>query len=314
MEDDIFTLSAKWFDNYKCKSILNKEVIFSNHMCEMQKKTLGMFEWKGLPDTIPQDRLELYIQQKGYAFITKVKGDYYVFFGGLGGAPNEYYIPTLGVIANPYLRFNASLKIGEECVIIPNDSFFQSVNVFNSKYAKLLTENEITMNVFDINTRIPAFITTSTDKEKKDAEAYVEKIYNGDLAIFGGNQFTEGLKTVPYSQSGITQGLKDCIEYEQYLIGSWHNEMGMTASFNMKREALNSSETDMNEGALLTIPQDMLRARKRACEQINKIFPELNITVEFANAWAIKQNEQDYAEANPEENKEEQKEEVQNEV
>lgn len=37
----------------------------------MLAKTLSMFEYQGLPETIPQRELERLLQTNGYAFITK---------------------------------------------------------------------------------------------------------------------------------------------------------------------------------------------------------------------------------------------------
>ena len=48
-------------------------------------KTLSMFRYEGLPDSIPQRELERQLQTKGYAFITEFKGKLYSFTDGLGG-------------------------------------------------------------------------------------------------------------------------------------------------------------------------------------------------------------------------------------
>ncbi|MCS5737408.1 hypothetical protein, partial [Herbiconiux daphne] len=54
----------------------------------MLAKTLSMFEWAGLPDTIPRRELERLLQTHGHAFITEVDGELYAFAGGLGGVPD----------------------------------------------------------------------------------------------------------------------------------------------------------------------------------------------------------------------------------
>ena len=78
--------------------------------------------------------------------------------------------------------------------------------------------------------------------------------------------------------------LKDVIETYQYLKGSWYNELGLNANYNMKRESINESESDMNEDALLPLIDDMLKSREIAVEQINKMFGT-DIKVELSSSW-----------------------------
>jgi hypothetical protein len=52
----------------------------------------------------------------------------------------------------------------------------------------------------------------------------------------------------------------------------------------MKREALNSAETTMNDDPLAPKVDDMLRERKKGIERINKHYG-LNITVDLASSW-----------------------------
>ena len=93
------------------------------YIAYMFNRTQQMFKWSNLPDTIPQRHLELFLQKHGNVCITKVNDKLYAFTGGMGGEPDPYYMPTLYTVANPALNFNKSLKIGEDCVVIPNDSF-----------------------------------------------------------------------------------------------------------------------------------------------------------------------------------------------
>ena len=78
--------------------------------------------------------------------------------------------------------------------------------------------------------------------------------------------------------------LKDVIESYQYLKGSWFNELGLNANYNMKREAINESESDMNEDALLPMIDNMLISRQDAVKQINEMFGT-NISVELSSSW-----------------------------
>ena len=60
-----------------------------------------MFTYKNLPDTIPEEMLELYLLSAGTCFIAKYNGSIYAFQGSFGGEPDAYYRPTLYTVANP---------------------------------------------------------------------------------------------------------------------------------------------------------------------------------------------------------------------
>ena len=55
----------------------------------------------------------------GQICITDFQGKLYACIGDRGGEPNEYYIPTRFIIANPILG-SKSVKIDEDGVVIYN--------------------------------------------------------------------------------------------------------------------------------------------------------------------------------------------------
>ena len=60
----------------------------------------------------------------------------------------------------------------------------------------------------------------------------------------------------------------------------------------MKREALNSAETTMNDDVLAPKIDDMLRERREGIERINKHYG-LNITVDLSSSWKKNRIEED---------------------
>lgn len=260
----------------------NKQKIIRNHVFDMLNKTQGMFDWLNLPKTIPQRNLELMLQSFGVVAFTKVNDDYYAFFGGLGGEPDVYYEPTIFTVANPYLNYNAQLKIGEECVLIRNDATMQGLLPINNRYARMLCENEISLILKDINYRLENLISATDDATAESAKVMLQDLILGKLGIISESQFFEGLKVVPSGRSG--QSIKDLIEYEQYINATWLNKLGIDANFNMKRERIQEDEANQNKDALLTLPENMLESRRIAVEQINEMYG-LDISVNFASAW-----------------------------
>ena len=256
----------------------------------MFARTQSIFEYDGLPETIPARNLELLLQFNGFACIGKADdGEIYAFYGGLGGEPNVYYEPTLCTVANPALNFNKVYKIDEDCVIMKNDSLYTGLRPLFNRYASLQAENAISLRIADINSRIKTIISASDDRAKESAEIYLKRIEEGDLGVISEPAIVEALNVNTASEyHGI---ITDLIEYEQYIKAAWYNEIGLNANYNMKRESLNSAESQMNDDALLPLIDDMLRNRREALKKINEMFG-LNISVDLNSAWKKQQEKQ----------------------
>ena len=63
----------------------DKNRLVSDLVRYMLIRTQAMFEYIGLPESIPQKFLEQYVQTSGFVGIVKVKGELYAMWGGLGG-------------------------------------------------------------------------------------------------------------------------------------------------------------------------------------------------------------------------------------
>ncbi len=261
----------------------DKTRCINQHVSYMLDRTQSMFKWKGLPESIPQRVLELYLQVSGNVCFYKYDNELYVFTGGLGGEPNVYYMPTIYTIANPALKLSVNAKIDKDCIVMSNDSLYLGLMPMFSRYATGLTENELSIDIATTNARIIDLITAMDDSARESALIYLEEIRKGNLAVIADNAFLEGIKVQPYGGSG-TNSITNLIELEQYYKASWYNELGLDANFNMKRESLNTSESLMNNDSLLPLVDDLLRCRRVGAEKVNQMFGT-SITVDFDSSW-----------------------------
>lgn len=273
-----------YFDKFvgKLYDFNDKEAAVRNYIAYMLDRTQRIFEYKGLPDTIPQRMLEFLLQVNGYACFGECNGGLYAFYGGLGGEPDAYYRPTICVVANPYLKFNKSFKIDEDCVIMRNDSLLYGLLPLFSRYATAMAENDISFRLSSVNTRIEFLLSAPDDSTKQAAEKFLKDIEEGKQGVIASNEFLEGIKAQEVGRSMRT--FTDLIEYQQYLKASWFNEIGLNANYNMKREKLSTTESQMNNDALLPLVEDMLEQRRLALEKINEMFGT-DISVDFASSW-----------------------------
>lgn len=268
----------------------DKERAALNHSLYMFNRTQSMFRWEGLPDTIPQRIVELYLQINGYVGFSEHGGNLYAFRGGLGGEPDVYYMPTIFTVANPALDFSANLKIGEEVEVISNDSLYLGLTTLFNRYASMMAETELSIKIAAINSRVIDLISAQDDRTLKSAEKFLKDMEDGTLGVISSNEFLEGIKAQPYGSSGNTNNITNLIELEQYLKASWYNEIGLNANYNMKRESLNSEESQLNNDALLPLIDNMLECRKKGAEKVNKLFGT-EITVELSSSWEDNQQE-----------------------
>lgn len=285
--------------------ILDKRRSIYNYVMLMFDRTNQMFEYKGLPDTVPAYMLELYLQLNGHVCITEVNGNLYALPGGLGGAPDPYYRPTLYVLANPGLGYSASLSIENhlppfakqdtqgKCVLVRNDTNLRGLFYLFSRYATELAENDVSIRCAQINSRQQAFITAENDQQIAAANAYLDNLEKGKITAVGGKQFLDGIKGANISVQGANTIIQ-LIELQQYLKASWYNEIGLNANFNMKREYLSEEELRSSTDVLLPLIDDMLRCRKDAIEVVNSIYGT-SISVDKNSAWENKQEELDTA-------------------
>lgn len=254
----------------------------------MLAKTLSMFEYQGLPESIPQRELERLLQTNGYAFITKAPdGKLYAFAGSLGGTERDPYgQPTQITITNVALNFNKTLDLNKDGVLLRNDDLRIGVMPVFEKCNTLLVENDVNMVMWGFNSRIQKLITAPDDKSKESADLYMKKIIDGDLSIIGDNAMFDGVKMqAPAASSGA--GVQQMIEYQQYIKSEMFNEVGLSSNFNMKRERLISSEVDQAEDSLFPLVYNMMENRISGITAMNETFG-LNITVDFGSVWALK--------------------------
>ena len=269
--------------------VTDKDASVQYYTQSFLNRTLGMFKYNGLPDSIPQRDLELLMQVGGFACIAKVNGELYAFSGGLGGERNAYYMPTICVVANPYLNLSKTFKIDEDCIIIPNDPFYCGLMPMLNRYGSLLTENDITMRMCDINSRQTSLISASDDRTKASADLFIENLIKGKMSTVGESEFFKGVKTQPYA-NGSAQCLTNEVEYHQYLVSRVFNNIGLDMNYNMKRERLQNEEVKMNSDSLDTLPDIMMRYRKEGWEKVKAMFG-VDVSVDFDGAWAKRREE-----------------------
>lgn len=300
MADDGYRFLQVPFDD-KGEVVLDKSRSVREFATYFLMRVMKMFKWENLPEEIPEDCLNKMLLTEGYVWFTKWKGralngkeidQYYVFRGKLADVIDAYYRPTSLIVSNPgancYDQFSLDKQkggtyYGEKGVILRNDTLYHGLMPMINRYAYLLAENVLTMHSADVFLRIIALISAQDDKTVVSANEFIRGIEQGKMSAVAEGKFFEGVKLQsPPSNNGSY--LTQFIEYQQYFLGSFFNEIGLNANFNMKRESIAKSESSLNEDSMLPICQNMLKCRQEDVRVINEMFG-LNIKVSFDSAW-----------------------------
>ena len=269
----------KTYDHRQKEANINREVGY------MLAKTISMFEYSGLPETLKARDLEKMLQVNGYVFVTEHEGKLYAFNGGCGGELDAYYNPTKIIVSNPWLKLNKEFSIEEDGVFMRSDSMEMGLGELYSKYCTMLIENDINMVMYGYNTRLQKVISASDDRTRANAEVFMKKLIAGDLSVVAENALFDGMK-INSDKSGSSDQARALIEYHQYIKASMLNEVGLASNFNMKRERFVAGEVEMQQDTAFPLVYDMMTCRQEAVKKINEKYG-LNIEVGFGSVWAV---------------------------
>ena len=265
-----------------------KENLFIQNMKYMFNRLQSMFVYKGLPKSIPEQELEGILFKYGTCFITEVNETLYAFPYSPVDELDVYGNFTKVNVNNVALNLSRVFK-KEEGVICDNDFMRLGLFPIMSKYSELLAENTITIKNTDILLRMTSLISASDNVTKQSAEHYLEKLRQGEIAIIGESPFFNGIK-VSNSSTGLQNYLHQFLELQQYLKGSFFNELGLNANFNLTNKALGANETALNRDFLHPLVDNMKECREIFIQELNKKY-NLNITVEFNSSWKLEEDE-----------------------
>lgn len=249
----------------------------------MLAKTLSMFAYDGLPDTIPAVELEKLLQRNGQCFVTEVGGDLYALQGSTGGEPDPYGNDTKFIASNPALNLSEQFDIATGGVLFQNDEMSLGLLPVIERFNTLMVDNQLSMDMASFNARMQTFISASDDKTRESAQLFINKLEQGEHSVIGDNAMFDGVKS--HGNSG-TSGTKitELIEYQQYLKSWLFGELGINSPFNMKRERLNTGEVEQHEDSVNIFADNMYDTRQKAVEEINSMYG-LNVSVEFSGVW-----------------------------
>ena len=295
-------MSLFWYpeinEKYAFEDMPDKGMLLSSYIRYYLARLQSMFKYEGLPDTIPAKRLENYLLVNGFTVWVKDGDDLIVTYAGVGADPDVYFIPTKAVVSNPYVKNKETDRTytrDVDCVVMLNDTYAQGLLPMLKKYCAQMVEIDVSFYMNTVMSRGTALLSATDDNTKASAELWLKQIKEGKLGVIGEASFTMTDKDLTVNQlTGTDTTLTNLIEAMQYVKASLYNELGLQANYNMKREAINSGESQLTEDQLHPLIDNMLKERQEALEKVNKMFGT-NIKVTFNSAWEINEREEEAA-------------------
>ena len=283
------------FGEIKFKGSFEKDELLNSYIRYYMSRLQSMFKWEGLPDTIPQKWLENLLMVGGSCVWVKTDKDgLFVNRPAPGGDLDIYYIPKTVLVVNPYATgLKNKYTRDVDCVLMLSDTYAQGMLPMLRRYCSLMLENTVSLNIASIMSRATMLLSASDDKTRASAELFVKHLFDGKLDVIGEAPFLVSNNDKALTVNQMTHAndtLTQLIEYHQYIKASLYNELGLQSNYNMKRESINSNESQLNEDQLHPLIDNMLEERRIGAEKVNEMFGT-NISVNFNSAWSLNERE-----------------------
>ena len=269
---------------YKPNDKLNN---INNLIKSFLNKTLTMFLYDGLPETIDYVELEKLLQIKGIAFLTEYNDNLVVL-------PIDLIYDEVDVYGNALkgnVYFNDTREVKtmsiEDGVLIKNDYLGIGLMEILKKYAFLINENTTTLYYSNFWKRTEKVFTANDDATAESVKNYLEKVENGELAIITSSLLYESINV--NTQQSIGTSLHELIEYDNYIKSQFYNEIGLYHHNNMKKERLITSEVEVGKSSVYPLVDNMLNSRRKGLKELNGKY-NLNVGVEFTSSWELRSN------------------------
>jgi hypothetical protein len=270
--------------------ITDKNKSLLNYQNGLLLRTNQIFHWNNLP--VDQSRLEYTVQSLGKCYIIKHDESYYIVSGNYTGNQNIYGEYTQIEVNNPYnTDINGKYNIYSDdnknisdnsCIEVKNNYLAITILELVAHYAILITECEITLRSYIINSRNIFTLVSGDNKAKKNCELFMKKLIDGDLTILSDNSFLESIKVLPSHVSGDL--LYKLLETLQYLKASALHDVGINANYELKKSITTRAEHDLNLDYLIPLVDNMHRQRIKSCEYMNELF-NLDVSCDLHSTW-----------------------------
>lgn len=268
----------------KCKKNMDNTI----HLTYLMNILLSMFEYKNLPDTLPDWLIETIMISEGSCGVGMINGKLYTGTGSFCGEvrnfiPTEYQFTNIGIGTKRGV-------IGEDIAVGFNNSTV-SPDWYVMQTANILTEIDVSerCNVqFARFLRIPK---VGSNAEKKAVEDCVQAITDGKFTAMTSTNVLEKMidgkeddKFLDLTDVSEIDKLQYLNQYRDNIIKRFFTIYGQGMQTTAKLAQQTTEELHGTDTVAQINVQDRLKQRRRFVENINKLFGT-DISVDFSECW-----------------------------
>lgn len=248
------------------------------------EKVISIYKWEGIPDSWAVNYFLYTLFGKGFLAVFNTE-EY-------GVIPNEcalagynvFYQPTTALVANPALRENRRMLIGEECELIRMQPNYSGVLDIVSNYADLMALAMETAGINLLNSKLSYVFFSDNQANAASFKKLYDQIASGepmavidkDLIGIEGEKHWE-LFTQNVGQNYITDRV---LTDMRTLENMFNTEIGIPNANTMKRERLISDEVNSNNVDTQSKVILWLETMQNDIKKVNDMF-DLNISVKY---------------------------------
>lgn len=233
-----------------------------------------LFTWEGLP--FPQKEIETRLALYGFCGVLKGTNGMLASDINMYGLTDYYDEFTQLNYVTPLQ--NGTRTIHKDGVVVDNNTLRNATINIIDRYAMLLAHTEITFINALVNGRANKICIAMSNKHAESVRQYLNKLYNGSSDVIVDGAFV-GID-IKDSDNTYIKDIKSIYDVRQNILYSFYEDLGIKKN-QQKRERLVSDEIEADNSLLKLNIKDMFEARKKAVDEINKI---------FGTSWSVKCN------------------------
>lgn len=247
---------------------------YYNRLLEL---SVVMFEWKNLPETVDPRFLELTLFAQGKAVFFKDEDlGYLALPASTNGNWNVYNVPTMRR-AHASNGYNAELN-EKNSVMIFNNYTHTNSKLDVEMFARRLYNMDRAIDI-NINAQKTPVVVQCNENQRLTMLNLYKQYEGNEPFIFGDkNLDMTGIKVFNTGAPFVADKIRQ--EKNQ----TWNEALtylGISNSNITKKERMITDEVIRSQGGVIASRYSRLEMRRLACEQINKMFPELTVQCDY---------------------------------
>lgn len=252
-----------------------KDVVkgYDYYKVDLLNKIISLFQWEGLPETLPDEEIEKKLLLNGFCGVYKHPIYGIITTDASISGISVYFTGSQMIFTNP-IAGSHTLKIGKECVCGFNDilskwSWNSHISEVIDRYARQLSDIDSSISIALINSRATATPVSDNDAIAQSFREYRRKLEEGALESIVTRSMVEGFNLLnnPVNDNRLTE------LYNAYneVVKNFYMTIGVPFSEDKRERLINAEVTRGLKADEFNI-YSMLKMREKFAEEINNMF------------------------------------------